>query len=155
MPVETPQGTGGSRVFGGFHLARHAFRRATKRDRITHLSKTRGNQLKLPCQAPYTLVRFDKRYCEPCPDRQRRARSCEGRSINFLPHLYELQAARHCLYRGHEKTHVQHVPTAIAINIERLDAHELPDHRPRQPTTFQGHPIHRGYSIPRWWRGTR
>jgi hypothetical protein len=126
--------------------------------------KTSGNWLELPSQAPYTLVRFDKRYCDPCPDRERRTRSREGRSINFLPrHLHERQqtnraqqqdpqwlrtyasragvegtmseivnghTARHCRYRGQAKTHVQHVLTAIAINLERLDAHESPRHRP-------------------------
>jgi transposase len=151
--------------------------------------KTSGNWLELPSQAPYTLVRFDKRYCDPCPDRERCTRSREGRSITFLPrHLHERQqnnraqqqdpqwlrtygsragvegtmseivnghAGRHCRYRGQAKTHVQHVLTAIAINIERLDAHESPEYRPRQLTSFQGYLVKRGYSIPRWWRGKK
>lgn len=151
--------------------------------------KTSGNWLELPSQAPYTLVRFDQRYCDPCPDRDRCTRSREGRSINFLPrHLYERQvenlaqqqdpqwlrtygsragvegtmneitnghAGRHCRYRGQAKTHVQHVLTAIAINLERLDAHESPEHRPRQLTALQGYLVDHGHSIPRWWRGKK
>jgi hypothetical protein len=64
-------------------------------------------------------------------------------------------AGRHCRYRGQAKTHVQHVLTAIAINLERLDAHESPEHRPRQLTAFQAYLVKRGYSIPRWWRGKK
>ncbi|MBR7837067.1 transposase [Actinospica durhamensis] len=144
--------------------------------------KTSGNRLELPSQAPHTLVRFDKLYCDACPDRERCTRSGEGRSINFLSrHLHERQqtnrarqqdpqwlctygpragvegtmseivnghAGRHCRYRGQAKTHVQQVPTAIAINLERLDAHESPEHRPRQLTAFQGYLVKHGYSIP-------
>jgi hypothetical protein len=45
--------------------------------------------------------------------------------------------------------------TAIAINIERLDAHESPEHRARQLTAFQGYLVTHGYSTPRWWRGKK
>jgi transposase len=45
---------------------------------------------------------------------------------------------RHCRYRGQPKAHLQHVLTAIAVNIERLS--QLPPGEstsPRPPTTFQ------------------
>lgn len=59
--------------------------------------------------------------------------------------------ARHCRYRGHAKTHTQHVLTAVAINIERLHTHESPGHRERQPTALQKYIIGRELPIPRWW----
>jgi hypothetical protein len=45
---------------------------------------------------------------------------------------------RHCRYRGQPKAHLQHVLTAIAVNIERLS--QLPpgeNPAPRPPTAFQ------------------
>ena len=45
---------------------------------------------------------------------------------------------RHCRYRGQPKVHLQHVLTAIAVNIERLS--QLPPGEstaPRPPTAFQ------------------
>ncbi|WP_265568971.1 transposase [Streptomyces hygroscopicus] len=46
---------------------------------------------------------------------------------------------RHCRYRGHPKAHLQHVLTAIAVNIEHLSSQ--PDTEdvssPRPPTAFQ------------------
>ena len=45
---------------------------------------------------------------------------------------------RHCRYRGQSKAHLQHVLTAIAVNIERLS--QLPpgeNPAPRPPTAFQ------------------
>ncbi|WP_455356994.1 transposase [Streptomyces sp. SYSU K217416] len=48
---------------------------------------------------------------------------------------------RRCRYRGQSKAHVQHVLTAIAVNIERLSG--LPSAEggppPRQPTAFQNY----------------
>lgn len=46
---------------------------------------------------------------------------------------------RRCRYHGLAKTHIQHVLTAIAINIERLSEQEPAHstHRPRPPTAFQ------------------
>lgn len=46
---------------------------------------------------------------------------------------------RRCRYRGLEKTHVQNVLTALAINVERLSLQEPADgpYRPRPPTAFQ------------------
>jgi hypothetical protein len=45
---------------------------------------------------------------------------------------------RYCRYRGHPKAHLQHVLTAIAVNIERLS--QLPPGEStssRPPTAFQ------------------
>jgi transposase len=61
---------------------------------------------------------------------------------------------RRCRYRGLAKTHVQHVLTAIAINIGRLSEQE-PTHstcRPRPPTAFQQYLDARGLPRPLWWR---
>ena len=61
--------------------------------------------------------------------------------------------ARRCRYHGLAKTHVQHVLTAVAVNIERLHNHARPDHRDRQTTALQQYLITRELPIPRWWGG--
>ena len=58
---------------------------------------------------------------------------------------------RRCRYHGHAKTHTQHILTAIAVNAERLYAHESPGHRERQPTAFQKYIIGCELPIPHWW----
>ncbi|MEU9182584.1 hypothetical protein AB0C90_38380 [Streptomyces sp. NPDC048550] len=61
---------------------------------------------------------------------------------------------RHCRYRGQGKAHIQHVLTAIAVNIERLSrltpAEETPT--PRQPTAFQNHLDQRDIPRLKSWR---
>lgn len=56
-------------------------------------------------------------------------------TINGFAHGYGM---RHCRYRGQPKAHLQHVLTAIAVNIERLSGHsetgETSSSRP--PTAF-------------------
>ncbi|WP_123982732.1 transposase [Streptomyces sp. Ag109_O5-1] len=61
---------------------------------------------------------------------------------------------RRCRDRGLAKTHVQHVLTALAINVERLSLQEPADgpNRPRPPTAFQQHLDKRGPPRPLWWR---
>ncbi|MEV0293492.1 IS1182 family transposase [Nocardia sp. NPDC050710] len=61
---------------------------------------------------------------------------------------------RQCRYRGQPKTHVQHVLTAIAVNIERLSSGLLPDEpsSPRQPTAFQNLLDRKGIHRQRSWR---
>ncbi|MDJ0347037.1 transposase [Streptomyces sp. H10-C2] len=57
-------------------------------------------------------------------------------------------------YRGLDKTHVQHVLTAIAVNIERL-CDQLPPgepRRPQPPTAFQTYLDQQGMPRPRSWR---
>ncbi|MFF5547809.1 IS1182 family transposase [Streptomyces olivaceoviridis] len=46
---------------------------------------------------------------------------------------------RQCRYRSHSKAHVQHVLTAIAVNLERIDVHlpTTPTCQPRTPTALQ------------------
>ncbi|GAA2067337.1 hypothetical protein GCM10009839_93930 [Catenulispora yoronensis] len=52
------------------------------------------------------------------------------------------------------KTHVQHVLTAIAVNIERLSRQEPADseYRPRPPTAFQQYLDAHDLPRPIWWR---
>ncbi|MEU4351747.1 transposase [Streptomyces sp. NPDC023838] len=62
--------------------------------------------------------------------------------------------ARPCRYHGLTKTQVQHVLTALAVNIERLSL-EGPDGRtrhPRPPTAFQHYLESHGLPRPLWWR---
>ncbi|MEI5035880.1 transposase [Streptomyces sp. S1A(2023)] len=58
--------------------------------------------------------------------------------------------ARRSRYHGHRKTHVQHVLTGIAINIERLASRTT--RRPRRPTAFQQYLDARGLTWECWWR---
>ena len=60
---------------------------------------------------------------------------------------------RHCRYRGQPKAHLQHVLTAIAVNIERLS--QLPpgeNPAPRPPTAFQDHLDQHDIKRLRSWR---
>jgi hypothetical protein len=61
---------------------------------------------------------------------------------------------RRCRYHGLNKTHVQHVLTAIAVNIERLSTQEpeASTYRPRPPTAFQQYLEVHGLPRPLWWR---
>jgi hypothetical protein len=59
-------------------------------------------------------------------------------TVNEFAHGHGM---RRCRYRGQDKAHLQHVLTAIAVNIERLSGlpptAEAPP--PRQPTAFQNY----------------
>ncbi|XUL85526.1 IS1182 family transposase [Streptomyces galilaeus] len=150
--------------------------------------QTSRTWLEPPAMAPYTVVRFHARQCDPCPQRTSCAPGLSARTVNFLPrHLHELlirhradqhdhewrrlyasrsgvegtvnefvnnHQMRRCRYRGLARTHVQHVLTAIAVNIERLAQQEpaASTHRPRRPTTFQQYLEARGLPRPLWWR---
>ncbi|MEU6709126.1 transposase [Streptomyces wuyuanensis] len=61
---------------------------------------------------------------------------------------------RRCRYRGQGKAHIQHVLTAIAVNIERLSglppAEETPSSR--RPTAFQHYLDQREIPRPQSWR---
>ena len=60
---------------------------------------------------------------------------------------------RYCRYRGHRKTHLQHVLTAIAINIERLSQQPAGDSTlPRPPTAFQNYLDQHDIQRLRSWR---
>jgi transposase len=60
---------------------------------------------------------------------------------------------RRCRYRGQVKAHVQHVLTAIAVNVERL-SQQPPDGSapPRPPTAFQDYLDQQGIPRLRSWR---
>lgn len=72
-------------------------------------------------------------------------------TVNELVHGHGM---RRCRYRGQQKTHLQHVFTAIAVNIERLSG--LPptgeDRPPRRPTAFQNFLDRHGIPRHKSWR---
>ncbi|WP_369386294.1 transposase [Streptomyces sp. CG1] len=57
-------------------------------------------------------------------------------TINEFAHAHGM---RHCRYRGQPKAHLQHVFTAVDVNIERLSSLPPTEERPlpRPPTAFQ------------------
>ncbi|MFE5122956.1 transposase [Streptomyces sp. NPDC056669] len=61
---------------------------------------------------------------------------------------------RQCRYRSEDKAHVQHVLTAIAVNLERIDVHlpPTPTRQPRNPTALQGFFDWQHIPRPRSWR---
>lgn len=60
---------------------------------------------------------------------------------------------RRCRYRGRPKAHLQHVLTAIAVNIERLSRQPAADCLPpRPPTAFQTYLDQHQIPRPRSWR---
>ncbi|MFJ3879144.1 transposase [Streptomyces sp. NPDC090077] len=62
---------------------------------------------------------------------------------------------RYCRYRGQGKVHLQHVLTAMAINIERLSGLSPPTEEarpPRWPTAFQTYLDQREIPWPKSWR---
>ncbi|MER6958393.1 transposase [Streptomyces sp. NPDC000618] len=60
---------------------------------------------------------------------------------------------RRCRYRGQTKAHLQHVLTAIAVNIERLSRQSSDGPAPpRPPTAFQNHLDRHGVPRLRSWR---
>lgn len=72
-------------------------------------------------------------------------------TVNEFAHGHGM---RHCRYRGQDKAHLQHVLTAIAVNIERLSS--LPPIEealtPRRPTAFQNYLDQREIPRPKSWR---
>jgi hypothetical protein len=85
-------------------------------------------------------------------ERYARRSGIEG-TVNEFAHGHGI---RRCRYRSHDKAHVQHVLTAIAVNIERLSAQTPPQEprRPRPPTAYQA--FLDQHDIPRLksWRAT-
>ncbi|MEV5944591.1 transposase [Streptomyces sp. NPDC051994] len=59
-------------------------------------------------------------------------------TVNGFAHGHDI---RRCRYRGQGKAHIQHVLTAIAINIERLSGLSPTEETPttRRPTAFQNY----------------
>lgn len=72
-------------------------------------------------------------------------------TVNEFAHGHGM---RRCRYRGQSKAHVQHVLTAIAINIERLSTLPPTEKAPpsRRPTAFQSYLDRCGIPRPKSWR---
>ncbi|WP_412104402.1 transposase [Streptomyces europaeiscabiei] len=72
-------------------------------------------------------------------------------TVNEFAHGHGM---RRCRYRGQGKAHIQHILTAIAVNIERLSglppAEEAPT--PRRPTAFQNYLDQREVPRLKSWR---
>ncbi|MEN8652233.1 transposase [Streptomyces sp. 21So2-11] len=88
---------------------------------------------------------------DPHCQRRYAARSGIEGTVNEFVNGHQMRRFR---YRGITKAHVQHVFTAIAINIKRLSEQEPPDStsRARPPTAFQQYLDAHGLPRPRWWR---
>ncbi|MFF0401819.1 IS1182 family transposase [Streptomyces sp. NPDC005248] len=72
-------------------------------------------------------------------------------TINEFAHGHGM---RQCRYRGQPKAHLQHVLTAIAVNIERLSSQSATEDAssPRRPTAFQTFLDQQGLPRPKSWR---
>ncbi|WP_107084172.1 transposase [Streptomyces sp. NRRL S-495] len=72
-------------------------------------------------------------------------------TINELTHGHGM---RRCRYRGRPKTHMQHVLTAIAANLERLGGRPASGETPipRPSTAFQAFLDDNGIPRPKSWR---
>ncbi|MCX5338632.1 transposase [Streptomyces atratus] len=72
-------------------------------------------------------------------------------AVNELVHGHGM---RHCRYRGQPKTHLQHVFTANAVNIDRLSSLPTTDKAPppRPPTAFRDFLDQHGIPRPKSWR---
>ncbi|CAM5594063.1 transposase [Streptomyces hirsutus] len=72
-------------------------------------------------------------------------------TINEFAHGHGM---RRCRYRGQPKAHLQHVLTAIAVNIERLSGRSAPEetYSPRPPTAFQTFLDQHEIPRPKSWR---
>ncbi|MGW2190059.1 transposase [Streptomyces sp. NPDC001719] len=84
----------------------------------------------------------------------RRLYGCRSGIEGTVNEIVNGHRMRRCRYHGLAKVHVQHVLTAIAINIERLSeqATEPSSYRPRPPTAFQRYLEERRLPRPLWWR---
>lgn len=72
-------------------------------------------------------------------------------TVNEFAHGHGM---RRCRYRGQGKAHIQHVLTAIAVNIERLSGLPPAEETPtsRRPTAFQHYLDQREIPRPKSWR---
>jgi phage-related protein len=72
-------------------------------------------------------------------------------TINEFAHGHGM---RRCCYRGQPKAHLQHVLTAIAVNIERLSGRPVTEETSsgRQPTAFQTFLDQHGIPRSKSWR---
>ncbi|MGW4562046.1 transposase [Streptomyces sp. NPDC004561] len=72
-------------------------------------------------------------------------------TINEFAHEHGM---RHCRHRGQPKAHLQHVLTAIAVNIERLSSQPATEgsSSPKPPTAFQTFLAQRRIHRSKSWR---
>jgi len=72
-------------------------------------------------------------------------------TVNEFAHGHGM---RHCRYRGQPKAHLQHVLTAIAVNIERLSSQPATEEPPlpRPPTALQTFLDQQGITRSKSWR---
>ncbi|WP_405593187.1 IS1182 family transposase [Streptomyces sp. NBC_01190] len=79
------------------------------------------------------------------------ARSGVEGTVNEFAHGHGM---RRCRYRGQPKAHLQHVLTAIAVNIERLSSRPATEatSSPRPPTAFQTFLDQQGIPRSKSWR---
>ncbi|WP_307825290.1 transposase [Streptomyces sp. M2CJ-2] len=72
-------------------------------------------------------------------------------TINEFAHGHGM---RRCRYRGQPKAHLQHVLTAIAVNVERLSGRSVTEETSslRSPTAFQTFLDQHGIPRPKSWR---
>ncbi|MEU3756680.1 transposase [Streptomyces olivoreticuli] len=84
----------------------------------------------------------------------RRLYGCRSGVEGTVNEIVNGHRMRRCRYHGLAKVHVQHVLTAIAINVEHLSeqAAEPSTYRPRPPTAFQRYLEERSLPRPLWWR---
>ncbi|MFF2814277.1 transposase [Kitasatospora cineracea] len=89
---------------------------------------------------------------QQAPERKARyaVRSGIEGTINEFAHGHGM---RRCRYRGRPKTHLQHVLTAIAVNIEQLSSRPATEGAPapRPPTAFQTFLDEDDISRPKSW----
>ena len=93
-------------------------------------SRKQGRRLRLPPQDQYEALRAAQTWYGSAEGQQayQRRAGVEG-TLSQGVRGYGLRCAR---YRGLEKTHLQHVATAAAINVDRIVA--WLDERPRAKT---------------------
>jgi hypothetical protein len=110
--------------------------------RLVDVGRARRRELQIRNRAKRQEPDWHKRYA---------VRSgMEGTICEFV-HGHDM---RRCRYRGQAKAHLQHVLTAIAVNVERLSRQpsgESPP--PRAPTAFQKHCDQQGVRRLTSWRG--
>ncbi|WSD74130.1 transposase (plasmid) [Streptomyces sp. NBC_01591] len=96
------------------------------------------------------MARGAEQQTPDCEARYALRSGVEG-TVNEFAHGHGM---RRCRYRGQPKAHLQHVLTAIAVNIERLSdlrsTGEAP--RPRPPTAFQNFLDQHGIPRLKSWR---
>lgn len=115
---------------------------------------TRGNSARTVHFLPRHLHELQARNRNDQQDRQWKQLYATRSGVEgAICELVNGHQARRSRYHGLRKTHVQHILTGIAINIERLASRApLHPYSPRQPTAFQAYLDTRSLSWECWWR---